>query len=206
MKKDVVVLVHGMGRTKWSWLVLARALSKQGYRVENWGYSSTKWTLEELGAQLADFVHRLELELESKGEGVGQLHFVGHSLGNILVRWVLRHRPPVMPGRVVMIAPPNQGSASADKFSGVIGWLWPPIHGLKTDEGSVVRLLGDDAGGREVGIIAGKYDGKVSVEESRWAGARDHVVVPAAHTYIMNRRDVGELVLRFLSAGGFAQR
>ena len=196
MKKDVVVLVHGMGRTALSWMILARVLSRQGYRVENWGYSSTKWTLEELGAQLGDFVAGLE-----RVGDVGQLHFVGHSLGNILVRWVLVHRPPVAGGRVVMIAPPNQGSASADKYSGIIGWLWPPIYDLRTGEGGVVRGLGDDAGGREVGIIAGKYDGKVSVAESQWAGAKEHVVVPAAHTYIMNRKDVGELVVRFLREG-----
>lgn len=197
MKKDVVVLVHGMGRTKLSMRVLGRTLLRQGYRVENWGYSSTRWTLEELGGQLADFVEGLE----SEGEALGQLHFVGHSLGNILVRWVLAHRPPVAWGRVVMIAPPNQGSASADKFSGVIGWLWPPIRDLRTGEGSAVRGLPEDAGGREVGIIAGKYDGKVSVEESRWAAAKEYVVVPAAHTYIVNRRDVRRLVLEFLREG-----
>lgn len=201
-RQEVVVMVHGMGRTKLSMLWPGKALERQGYRVVNWGYTSTRWTLPELGEKLADFLMGME------PDSAGRVHFVGHSLGNILVRWVLMNRPDAIQnigqlGRVVMLAPPNQGSMVADKYAGILGWLLVPIRDLRTAEDSTVRGLACDAVDCEVGIIAGKYDGKVTVEETQWTAAKAHVVVPAAHTMIMNRADVHELVVRFLRTGDF---
>ena len=55
----------------------------------------------------------------------------------------------------------------------------------------------------EVGIVAGLRDGKVRVHETHLEGARDHAVVPAFHTFIMNRADVHRLVRDFLRDGRF---
>jgi pimeloyl-ACP methyl ester carboxylesterase len=131
-----------------------------------------------------------------------RVHFVGHSLGNILVRWVLTHQPPERTGRVVMLAPPNQGSAAADRFTPWVGWFLRPISELRTREGSTVRTLAP-LRGVEVGIIAGEFDGKVSTAEAQLPGARDFRVVPAAHTFIMDRRDARALTTRFLRTGRF---
>lgn len=196
-ERDLVVVVHGMGRSRVSMAVLAHALEEEGYRVVNWGYSSTSDSIPALAAALAARVER-----DARG---ARVHFVGHSLGNILVRWTVAHRPPERLGRVVMLAPPNQGSKEADRFAPWIGWLLRPIEGLTTADTSVARTIGA-ARGVEVGIIAGRYDGKVSVEEARLPGARDFTVVPSAHTFIMDRRDVRRLTVRFLRTGRFAPR
>ncbi|HEX8692138.1 MAG TPA: alpha/beta fold hydrolase [Longimicrobium sp.] len=194
-RRELVVLVHGMGRSRASMWLLGRSLEAEGYRVLNWGYSSYSDPVPALGARLARDVSG-ELGRAPK------VHFVGHSLGNVIVRWALAHEPPARAGRVVMLAPPNQGAAAADRYARYAAWLMPPIEELRTAPGSTVRTLPAPRG-VDVGVIAGAHDGKVSVDETHLAGERDHVVVPAAHSFIMNRRDVRDLTLRFLRTGRF---
>ncbi|MDP2483545.1 MAG: hypothetical protein Q8W45_09700 [Candidatus Palauibacterales bacterium] len=43
----------------------------------------------------------------------------------------------------------------------------------------------------------------MSVARARLDGAADFLVVPATHTFIMNRRDVADQVLHFLRDGSF---
>ncbi|MDQ3389632.1 MAG: putative lipase, partial [Gemmatimonadota bacterium] len=186
------------GRSPLSMAPLAWALEREGYRVVNWGYSSFSHTIPELGARLAGEVQRHE------NNGERRVHFVGHSLGNVVVRWVLAHDPPEDPGRVVMLAPPNGGSRSADRYARWLGWLLPPLRELQTSEGSTARTLGLGEA-VEVGVIAGLYDGKVSVAETHLDGERAHIVVPSAHSFIMVRSDVIRLTVRFLREARFTE-
>jgi triacylglycerol lipase len=194
---DVVVLVHGLGRTRISMLLLERTLERQGYSVINWGYSSTCCSISELASELADDLDELPEAREAR------IHFVGHSLGSIIVRTLLASEPPQRVGRVVMLAPPNQGSTLADRYASRFGWLLRPLPELTTDQKSISRRL-PPVTDFEVGVIAGRDDGKVSIEESHLPGEADHVVVPSAHTFIMLRSDVHRLVLNFLREGRFS--
>src|SRR5919204_6984796 len=56
--RELVVLVHGMGRTPLSMVRLERDLQKAGYRTMNWGYSSYCCTIDELGTRLREDVDR----------------------------------------------------------------------------------------------------------------------------------------------------
>jgi pimeloyl-ACP methyl ester carboxylesterase len=194
--RELVVLVHGMGRSRASMFTMGRALEKSGYRVVNFGYPYRD-SISGLG-------RRLGATLDRHTGAAPRVHFVTHSLGSILVRWVLVNHPPSVAGRVVMLAPPNQGSSAADRYARWIGWLLPPIHELRTDSTTTARTLVLPAGA-EVGVIAGTRDGKVSVAESHLEGEREHVLVPSAHSFIMHRGDVRRLVLRFLATGTFAE-
>lgn len=195
-RRELVVLVHGMGRSRASMWTLGRSLEAEGYRVLNWGYNSYTDSVPEIGAALAR-------DLESETGAAPRVHFVGHSLGNVIVRWTLANEQPERVGRIVMLAPPNQGSAAADRYARYTAWLLPPIAELRTARGSTVRRLPPAPQGVEVGVIAGAYDGKVSVAESQLPGQRDHAVVPAAHSFLMHRDDVRDLTLRFLREGRF---
>lgn len=193
---ELVVLVHGLGRTRLSMAPLAWALEREGYEVLNWGYSSYSHSIPELGRRLA-------ADLEARPGGPPErVHFVGHSLGSIVVRWVIAHDAPEGLGRVVMLAPPNQGSHSADRYAPWLGWLLKPLPELRTDPGSTARTIPLPEGAA-VAVIAGEYDGKVSVGETFLEGASARIVVPSAHTYIMDRADVRHLTVGFLRDGRF---
>jgi pimeloyl-ACP methyl ester carboxylesterase len=195
--RELVVLVHGMGRTAGSMRPMARALEAEGFEVLNVGYSSTCCEVPQLGAQLRDSV------LARVTARHTAVHFVGHSLGGILIRWVLtRDTLPPRVGRVVMLAPPNRGSRAADRYAPVVDWLMPPISELRTDSTSTVRTL-PPLRGIEVGVIAGDDDGKVEVEETHLEGETDHLVVDGVHSFLMRDRTVQKQTVAFLRTGRF---
>jgi pimeloyl-ACP methyl ester carboxylesterase len=193
--RELVFVLHGLGRTRISMALLAMAMERAGFRVANWGYPSATGSIPAFGQALAD-------EVALQARDAPRIHFVGHSLGNIVVRWMLANAPPPRPGRVVMLAPPNQGSRAADRFAPWLSWFLRPLTELRTDSESTVRTL-IDAPGVEIGIIAGSRDRKVSVDEAHLPGATETIVLPTAHTVLMNRPDVHRLVARFLREGTF---
>jgi pimeloyl-ACP methyl ester carboxylesterase len=195
---ELVVLVHGMGRSTLSMRPLARALEGEGYDVLRFGYSSLCCSIPELGAKLERAVR------ERMTDDVVAVHFVGHSLGNILVRWVLtRDTLPPRVGRVVMLAPPNQGSSAADRYAGVAGWLLKPIDGLRTDSLAAVRLL-PPVEGVEIGVISARDDRTVRLTETHLPEETAHIVVGGGHTFIMRRADTIARTLEFLRTGAFS--
>ena len=195
-ERELVVLAHGLGRTPASMWWLARSLRARGYRVLNWGYPSYTQPVAALGARLAR-------DVAGATGDAPRVHFVGHSLGTVLIRWVLAHDPPPRVGRVVMLAPPNRGAQKADRVAPYAGWLLPPLADLRTTAEATARALATPEG-VEVGIIAGARDRTVAVAETRLDGAAGHVLVPCGHTFIMLRRDVRRLVHGFLATGRFA--
>ncbi len=192
---DLVVLVHGMGRTRLSMWPLERALEREGYAVLNFGYPSTDGGVAGLGARLGEAVR------EQPRPAGTRVHFVGHSLGNILVRWVLAHDAPPEVGRVVMLGPPNQGAQAASAALPWLGWLLDPLPDLVP--GSAACALPPPAH-VEIGIIAGQDDVRVTLDETHLPGETAHVTVPAGHSFLMYRRDVQQHVLDFLREGRFA--
>jgi len=197
--RELVVLVHGMGRTACSMAPVRRALEAAGYEVLNHGYHSRRMTVAEAGSELAAAVATVSLRPE-----VTRVHFVGHSLGNIVIRWVLANAPPARLGRVVMLAPPNQGARLADRFAGWLSWLSQPLPDLTTASGSAARTLVTPAG-VEIGVIAGSYDHTVRLEETFLAGQKERAVVPCGHTFIMRKTRVHQLAVRFLRDGTFGE-
>lgn len=195
--RELVVVLHGMGRTSRSMRPVEEALEAAGFDVLNIGYSSYCCSIPELGEAV-----RRELDAKRKPEHQ-RVHFVGHSLGNIIARWIVTQpEPPAGVARLVMLAPPNQGSRMADRFAPMVGWLLEPIDELKTDSAATVRQLSPLAG-VEIGVIAGRDDSTVRLEETHVAGESAHVVVKGNHTFIMREREVHRLTVEFLRTGRF---
>jgi pimeloyl-ACP methyl ester carboxylesterase len=164
-------------------------------------------------------VDRLQVEVaRCCGNEAKTVHFVTHSMGGVLVRSYVSQQPEAHGGRVVMLSPPSQGSEVVDAFADsplLRSVLGPAGSRLGTDSASIpsqlgaIRFrLGIITGDRSLNplgswLIPGPDDGKVGVERAKIEGAADFKVVPATHTFIMNRRDVAEEVVHFLRHGQF---
>lgn len=196
---DLVVLVHGMGRTPASMAPLARSLRRAGFRTLTVGYRSTRGaTIESAGRELA-----AATRAELAHRPAPRVHFVGHSLGAIAIRWMLAHDPPPGVGRAVLLAPPNQGSRAADRYTSTLGRWQTPMRELRTTaHGGTVAAMPPPPPSVDVAVVAGANDGKVSPSEARLDGARAFVVVPGTHTWLMTKPRVQSLTARFLRTGG----
>jgi predicted alpha/beta hydrolase family esterase len=221
--RELVVVLHGLGVTHHAMGRIARALAGAGYNVASATYPSRSMPLERIASEWLPGL----LDRHNAG-AARRAHFVTHSLGGIVVQlWLREKGAPTNIGRVVMIAPPNQGSEVPDHFRGrgsALRALFRLVAGanasrLGTDDGSAPRSLsrGEFPAGVELGVIAGnrwvnpfflpwfegESDGTVSVASTRLAGMRDHIVMPHSHTGLIMRRAVAEQALHFLREGKF---
>lgn len=207
-----VVLAHGLGRTPASMAILAARLEEAGFRVVRFGYPSRSEPIEALVDRLRDEVERC------CGDDARRVHFVTHSMGGVLVRSYLSRRPEPHEGRVVMLSPPNRGSEIVDAFADsdlLRSFLGPAgsrlgtrSDGIADQLGPVRFSLGIITGRRSMNpigswLIPGPDDGTVGVERANVEGSSSFLVLPATHTFIMNRRDVADEVVHFLRHGRF---
>ncbi len=213
---DCVVLLHGLMRSSTSMNKMQRELDAEGYITANIDYPSRDHTVEEL----AEIAVEEGLAACRANDAIRQIHFVTHSLGGILVRQYLSGNEIPELGRVVMMGPPNQGSAAVDELDEVPGFDWlngPAGRQLGKGEGSVPLALGP--ADFELGVIAGNRtidpitsavlenpdDGRVSVEDTKLDGMADFVVVDHSHAFMMRMQKPIELTIRFLLTGQFAE-
>ncbi len=211
---ECVILLHGLARTPKSLKVLEAELREQQYDVVNLGYPSRKHPI----ATLANMAIKPALAqcLENNSTAV---HFVTHSLGGILVRQYLATNTIERLGRVVMIAPPNQGSQVVDALGKTPGFRWlngPAGLQLGTrlpqsvpkSLGPVKFDLGVIAGTRSINRVLSLYlpnpdDGKVSVASTKVEGMSDHLVVRHSHPFLIRNRSVISQVIHYLREGRF---
>lgn len=219
LRSRTIIVLHGLVRSRESMDELVEYLRQdEQYSVLNVSYASSRGKLADHATALARVVEHLP--------GVTEVSFVGHSLGNLVVRHYLADRergihqgketPAV--GRIVMIAPPNQGAELARRFQD--NYLFQTIWGaagkqLATGWSQLASKLaipsaefGIIAGGRgdNGGLnpwVAGDDDLVVSVEETQLPGAADFLVCPAYHGTIMEQDQVKQATLQFLKHGYF---
>lgn len=214
LQKTAVILLHGLGRRRMSMQNLANSLGDEhDWTVMCMTYASTRTSVAEQAAALNDVIENLD--------GVQTVHLVGHSLGNIVIRHYIadrgQHPSCRHIGRVVMLAPPNNGAAMArllDDYD-IFEWIAGPAGmelGAAWDElskrlatpqtfGIIAGSTNDGAGMNP--LIPGDDDWVVGVDETWLDGADDFLVVPSIHTTIMNNEAVIEAVRCFLRHGRF---
>lgn len=199
LPKDVVIVLHGLGAGRRFMNGLGDYLHDNGgYYIVNFQYPSTMLTIEDYAQSLESVIRHLD--------GVQNISFVAHSMGNIVVRKYLHNiealapamRPQVKYQRMVMIAPPNHGAEIADTlgdrevteqlaemFAGEPAKELAPKQGWPTLEKQLATPnfeFGIIAGGMGddsgfLDAIPGDDDSLLSLATTRLAGAADFVQV-----------------------------
>lgn len=208
--KHIVVMIHGIARSTGTFRALRRALRNTEWHAVAFGYKSTRGTLEDHTDALAGFLDNLE--------GLETVSFVTHSMGGLILRLLLAREPTLLQrcqiGRIVLIAPPNQGSRIADTLKDL--HLYKAFYGPAGQQlvpscvAKVPGLAGNDfaviAGGKGDGkgfnpLLPGDDDGTVTVAETPLDGARDSLLVPTIHARISNNPITVRATISFLRHG-----
>jgi pimeloyl-ACP methyl ester carboxylesterase len=194
--REAVILVHGHGAHPVLLEPLRRGLARQGYHALNWHYPSLRGSIETHATQLAAKAKELDDDTT-----VARLHFVGHSMGAIVVRRAVAMRRPHKLGRIVLLAPPNHGARLADVALRVFR-RWPSAaRELCSRPESYVNGLAP-ATNLDCGIIAASLDHAVSLASTHLLGERDHITLRGLHTLPLHWRAPAQ-VAHFLREGCF---
>lgn len=202
-----IVTVHGLwngGPEAW---VLRRRLARTtGRPVIQFRYPSVTRDFSHNAATLA-------AELERSG---GQVDVVGHSLGGLLALEGVRRARPGSVGRVVLLGAPVRGSATARRLLSfgragrlVVGHSAASLAGgvdLAVPDDVEVGMIAGSGGvgvGRVLGAMDGVNDGTVRLEETRYEGLTDHLLLPVSHTGMLFSPDVVRAIADFLLEGRF---
>jgi pimeloyl-ACP methyl ester carboxylesterase len=208
---EEVVYVHGLWMSGGESLLLRRRLSREfGLDVHTFRYSAAGSTMTESTSRLQKFVRRLQAT---------RLHFVGHSLGGLVIYRFLERYPEQPPGHVVFLGTPAVASRAAVQASHIrlmaslMGHsvadelLRPRERRWKAD-----RPLGIIAGTQPLGMgqILARFDedcdGTIGVSETQLPGATDHITLPVSHLGMLVSARVARETGSFLQDGRFSLR
>ncbi len=209
-KKEIVILLHGLGRGKSIMTPMREQLTIEGYDVRVVDYKSIGRTPDEI---LSDATAQIN---SFRNDSAQRVHFVGHSLGGLLIRAYLDSiRVPNL-GKVILIGSPSKGTPFVDRFRDA-WWLklvGPIAVSLGTDEKSFPKMLREPY--YPVGIIAGTTstfdnedfipgddDGIVPVESTKIEGMTDFILLNISHSSLPRHEMVAKQTSEFLKHGRF---
>ena len=210
-----VVLLQG------SWLagaeatVMGRRLADR-YRFDTrqLSYRTARASLQQNVQHLRDFVEHDLRPREST-----PCHFVGHSLGGLVILKMLMEWTHAPVGRVVLLGTPLAGADSALRLATLTGGeslLGDSIAAANYPDCDA--MLSDCSAQRDVGMIAGTMcvgrgdrirelprpnDGSVVARETQHDCLTDHLSLAATHTTLVTSREVIDQVAGFLTHGRF---
>ena len=203
----ITVLVHGLWLHGVAMELQRRYLTRMGFEAICYSYPTVRCTLTENVKRLAGFARSLK---------TGRIHWVGHSLGGIVILHLIQRTHELPPGRVVLLGVPCGGSHSgrtlADSFLGqyalghcVREWLASPGVGSFGDReiGSLAGCAGIGLGRVVASGLPMPHDGTVTVAETELAAACDRIVLPVSHTSMLLSRSVAHQTSAFLRHGRF---
>jgi hypothetical protein len=176
-------------------------------------YASTRDSIAEHSAAMRELLETLP--------GTPRISFVGHSLGNIVFRhaigqWKANGDPQKMLERlhrVVMLGPPNQGSAFAASLSRLglfetltgstgmhLGPAWEKLqHSLGTPPCPFAIVIGDISSSSLKNPFLGEpNDGVVTVNEATLEGASEIKTFPVVHSFLMRDEAIVRATVSYL--------
>lgn len=205
MKADVVLAPGLWNPTGVLWPLAAR-LRRAGYAPHVFSYRGR--------APLDANVERLARFVRDTVDGRAA-HFIGHSLGGVLVLETLNRHPEIPVASALLIGSPVRGSLAGRRFGrdrfgrwmmGGSAHCWESREARWTREaplgvlaGSVAIGLGRVMGGRLPGI----NDGVVCIEETVVDGMAARKLVREPHSWMPVSAGVARLAETFMNTGRF---
>jgi pimeloyl-ACP methyl ester carboxylesterase len=201
-----VVLAPGLWMPAGAMALLAGRLARAGYTPHVFAYRGRS----PFDANVERFARYARDTL-----GGRPAHFVGHSLGGVLILDMLNRHPEVAAASVVLLGAPVRGclagrrlgTASVGRWMmGACGVLWGEREArwLRDAPLGVVAGTVPLGLGRVLGRMPDANDGVVRVAETEVAGMTARALVPQGHSMLIVSGAVGALVERFFASGKFA--
>jgi pimeloyl-ACP methyl ester carboxylesterase len=199
-----VILAHGLwvpGVAMWP---LAARLERDGFRCHTFSFMGTARPLQVNADRLARFAR-----------DIGPAHFVGHSLGGLVVMEAFARHPDMAAGRVVLLGTSAKGNFAGRRLARHAAGRWllgesVPIWREREACWSRAERLGVIAGTRPIGLgvllgrLAGPNDGVVTVEETAIEGMSERLLLPVGHSQMLISARVAQNVALFLAEGRFS--
>lgn len=211
---ETVIVLHGLGEGRKAMKPLIAHLQQElDATVMSFGYASPRAGLAAHASSLAAVIAGLPQTTS--------INFVGHSMGNLVVRRWLQMADPqavIRVNRMVMLGPPNQGSDLARLAAGntlltalaagaarelVLHWdaVSRDLRTPNFEYGIIAGGKGDQHG--YTSLLEGDDDAVVRVAETHLEGAHDFLVLPVRHAKMMENEEVQRATLQFLKQGRF---
>jgi pimeloyl-ACP methyl ester carboxylesterase len=181
--------------------LLAARLARAGYRPRIFSYRGRS-PFEANVERLAQFA------------GGSAAHFIGHSLGGVLILEMLNRHAEVAARSALLLGAPVRGCLAGRRFGrhrpgrwmmGACGALWEEREARWRRDAPLGVVAGTLALGlgRVFGRLPGENDGVVCVSETTVEGMTARAVVPQGHSMLIVSGRVGRLAERFLACGRF---
>jgi pimeloyl-ACP methyl ester carboxylesterase len=202
---EQVVLVPGLWMPGAAMGLLAARLSSHGYAVRVFPYSGRR-------PFDANVKHLVRFARETLGGRPA--HFIGHSLGGVLIFDTLNEHPDIAVRSVVLLGSPMRGCFAGRRLgeASVGRWMMGGCGVLWEERTAIWRRsepLGVVAGtlpmglGRALGSLPGPNDGVTCVAETAVEGMTAQVLVPLGHSVLIVSGQVAKMVESFLSTARF---
>lgn len=204
MTRDVV-LAPGLWMPGVAMALLAARLARAGYTPHVFTYAGRS----PLGGNVARFARFAQEKIDGRSA-----HYVGHSLGGILILETLNAHPDLRAASAILLGTPARGCMAGRRLATAqVGrWMMGACGELWQERAAAWRRnapLGVVAGtlplglGRALGRLPGPNDGVVRVEETVVDGMTARALVPLGHSLLIVSGTVGQLVERFMRSGQF---
>jgi pimeloyl-ACP methyl ester carboxylesterase len=204
--REAVLLLHGAWMNPLVMSYLAHALRREGFAAHTLGYRTIAEPLESHLSRVANRVARLN---------ASGIHLVGHSLGGVIVMRYLQRMVDARVRRAVLLGAPVAGCRAAARFAERLGGelmmgqslsVWREPVDVAVDSRFEIGAIG---GTRAVGLarmmmrLPSPNDGVVCLDETKFPGLRDHLVLPVGHTLMLMSSRVASQIVSFLKTGAF---
>jgi pimeloyl-ACP methyl ester carboxylesterase len=213
LSSSYVVLVHGFCRRGGNMRYLARQLERCGYRTFSPTLPATFQNVCTCSEILAD-------ALDKRFPEGSVVHFVGHSMGGLIIRHYLSMHLVEGLGRVVLMGTPSGGTPQVSLLLKIIPFsrrIFKALSDLAEPGLSIAQPLNVPL--PEIGIILGtkpdplrkifmqgEHDGLVQSKSARNLTVSDELTIPCIHERIHWRPDTAAAVGCFMETGKFLSK